>query len=291
MAVKKFSTDSSIKNSFKLSRGATSVAKPEAPTIGAVAAGATPSTQVTVAYTAATLGAAASTFTATSTPSSLTGTGSSPITVSGLTASTSYTFTVKASNANGDSPASAASSSITTSVDPVAYQSIATVTLSSNATEIEFTSIPATFKHLQIRGIARNNRATTNNNTHLQVGNGSIDTGANYTYHTIRGNGSTVTVDGLGSQVKTDYHVTPAANANANVFGAQVWDILDYANTSKYKTMRVLSGADNNSDGIIEFTSSVWQSTSAITNLKFTLSSTPSFVQYTQFALYGIKGA
>ena len=114
MATKRLSDGSSIKNSYKMGRGATSAAKPEAPTIGAATT--VNDTSATVAYTAATLGALASTFTATSTPSSLTGTGASPITVSGLTGSTNYTFTVKASNANGDSPASAASNQITTNV-------------------------------------------------------------------------------------------------------------------------------------------------------------------------------
>ena len=57
MATKRLSDGSSIKNSFKLSRGATSAAKPEAPTIGAATS--TGVTTATVAYTAATLGAAA----------------------------------------------------------------------------------------------------------------------------------------------------------------------------------------------------------------------------------------
>lgn len=112
MATKRLSDGSSVKDSFKLSRGAASVAKPEAPTIGAATQ--TGSTTATVAYTAATLGALATTFTATSNPSSITGTGASPITVSGLSGSTNYTFTVTASNANGSSTASAASNSITT---------------------------------------------------------------------------------------------------------------------------------------------------------------------------------
>jgi hypothetical protein len=68
----------------------------------------------TVAYTAATLGANASSFTATSNPGSLTGTGSSPITVSGLTSATNYIFTVTATNSNGTSAASSASNQITT---------------------------------------------------------------------------------------------------------------------------------------------------------------------------------
>ena len=116
MATKRLSDGSSLANTFKMGRGATSAAIPEAPTIGTATA-VTPST-ATVAYTAATLGALGSTFTATSNPSSITGTGASPITVSGLASETNYTFTVKASNANGDSPASSASNQITTNAAP-----------------------------------------------------------------------------------------------------------------------------------------------------------------------------
>ena len=53
-------------------------------------------------------------YTVTSSPESVTGTGaSSPITVSGLTNGTAYTFTITATNANGTSAASSASNSVT----------------------------------------------------------------------------------------------------------------------------------------------------------------------------------
>jgi hypothetical protein len=276
-----------------MSTGFSSAAIPNAPTIGTATA--TSDVAATVTYTAAVLGATGTTFTATSNPSSITGTGSSPITVTGLTASTSYTFTVTAGNANGTSAASSASNSITTSAPLSSYESIATATVGSGGqSTVEFNSIPSTFKHLQVRVIARDNRVPPSgnfNNMHLQVGNGSIDTGSNYTYHTIRGDGSSASTDGAGNSTVTDYTVIPSSTAGSNTFGAQIWDILDYANTNKYKTIRMLSGTDNNGTGLIEFSSSVWRSTSAITNLRFLLSSTPSFVQYTQFALYGIKGA
>jgi len=92
---------------------------PTAPTIGTATA--TSSTAATVSYTASSNdgGATISSYTAVSSPSGITGSlstsGSGTITVSGLSPSTSYTFTVYATNSAGNSPSSAASNSITTS--------------------------------------------------------------------------------------------------------------------------------------------------------------------------------
>ena len=86
---------------------------PGAPTIGAVSSSS--ATAASVAFTApASNGNSAITgYTVTSSPGNITGTGSSsPIAISGLTAGTSYTFTVTATNAIGTSSASSASSSL-----------------------------------------------------------------------------------------------------------------------------------------------------------------------------------
>ena len=99
---------------------------PTVPTVGAATAGAE---SATVAYTAATVGGPTTTFTALSNPGSITGSGSSsPITVSGLTAGTAYTFTVRGTNATGSSEYSSASNSIT-ALAGGAFESIATVTV------------------------------------------------------------------------------------------------------------------------------------------------------------------
>jgi hypothetical protein len=95
---------------------------PQAPTIGTATGG---SGSATVAYTAnATGGSAVTVFTATSTPGSLTGTGASPITVSGLTNGTAYTFRVTATNAFGTSVVSSASNSVTPAIPALSAWSL-----------------------------------------------------------------------------------------------------------------------------------------------------------------------
>ena len=86
---------------------------PNAPTIGTATAGAS-SASVTFTAPANVGGGAITGYTVTSSPGGFTGTGaSSPITVSGLSNFTSYTFTVVATNAFGTGPQSAASNSVT----------------------------------------------------------------------------------------------------------------------------------------------------------------------------------
>ena len=93
------------------SSSVTATTVPQAPTIGTATAG---DASATVTYTAgATGGSSVTTYTATSSPGGFTGTGSSPITVLGLANGTAYTFTVTATNANGTSLASSATSSVT----------------------------------------------------------------------------------------------------------------------------------------------------------------------------------
>jgi hypothetical protein len=169
------------------------------------------------------------------------------------------------------------------------YESIATVTVGSGgAANVEFTSIPSGFEHLQIRAIARSTRASVDNVfVNMQI---NSDTGANYSYHDLYGDGSTVAAGAITSVTQNYIQRITASTAAASIFGTFVIDILDYKNTNKYKTLKSLGGFDLNGSGQIYLVSGSWRNTNAITSLKFTSQATGDFAQYSHFALYGIKG-
>jgi len=106
------------------------VAVPGAPTVGTATQ--TGMTTATVGFTqpASNGGLAITQYRAISTPGSITGTlnqaGSGTITISGLTQSTNYTFTVRATNAIGNSAESSASNQVTTAAPPVGQQAFTT---------------------------------------------------------------------------------------------------------------------------------------------------------------------
>ena len=105
-------------NGYFVSRHRTATS-PSAPTIGTATTASATSATVTFTAPASNGGSAITSYTATSSPGGLTGTlagaTAGTITISGLTASTAYTFTVTATNSEGTSTASSASNSITTS--------------------------------------------------------------------------------------------------------------------------------------------------------------------------------
>ena len=172
------------------------------------------------------------------------------------------------------------------------YESIATVTIGSGgASNIEFSSIPATYTHLQIRLIAEGADVSGPGPMSLDVVVNS-DTGANYSRHRLYGDGSSAAADAGTSQADMFGGLVNYSASVNNIFGAAVIDILDYANTNKYKTLRSLSGYDANGSGYVMFLSGLWQSTSAITNIKiYPDNRSYTLRQHSSFALYGIKGA
>jgi hypothetical protein len=178
---------------------------------------------------------------------------------------------------------------------PTDFESIATVTVGSGGSSfVEFTSIPSTYKHLQIRATSRYT-GTQNSGAPVYMQFNS-DTGSNYSFHRFLGYANLsevgVAADARANQTYIQLGYTTGGSTTSNMFSVQVTDILQYSNTSINKTVKTLNGYDTNTDtgyrsaGVY---SGHWRSTSAITSIKI-LPDTDSWAQYSSFALYGIKG-
>jgi hypothetical protein len=166
------------------------------------------------------------------------------------------------------------------------YESIATVTLGSAASSISFSSIPSTFTNLQLRCLTKTSASGAPYAMQIRF-NG--DTGNNYAYHRLIGNGSAASSLGTTSAAQASLNYMPTS-AESNVFAGGVVDILDYTNTSKNTVHRTLGGYDANGSGYATFFSGVWLNTAAVTSITVISESGSNLAQYSSFALYGIKG-
>lgn len=164
------------------------------------------------------------------------------------------------------------------------YESIATYSPTSG-TSITFSSIPSTYKHLQVRY-----QMVTNTSFGGSLSaKFNADSGANYARHRLYGNGATVTAGGAASATQMwvgDFGL--GAHTTSPMGG--IIDIHDYASTTNNKTVRTISGVDANGTGGISLLSSLWMSTSAVTSLELFIGA-DAFKTGTVFSLYGIKGA
>jgi hypothetical protein len=167
------------------------------------------------------------------------------------------------------------------------YESIATASTTGTVSSFTFSSIPATFKHLQIRGLVT---ASSIVNAFITF---NSDTGANYSWHWVGGDGTSANTN-TGTSTNQIVGFTSFNSTSSYIGAATIMDILDYTNTSKYKTLRALNGFDDNTShaGYIPLTlsSGLWFSTVAITSITITCSGGYTFNQGSQLALYGIKG-
>lgn len=175
--------------------------------------------------------------------------------------------------------------------DPYAYKSIATVTVGSGgSSSIEFTSIPSTYTHLQIRCFGH--LSGTGNIADIIRMTFNSDTAANYSYHLLLGNGSAASAEAASGASWIYIGNYPDSYSLSSAFGVNVIDILDYKDTNKYKTSRSLYGYDFNDATYsrVGLGSGNWRSTNAITSIKLVTGLGLNFTQYSHFALYGIKG-
>jgi hypothetical protein len=172
------------------------------------------------------------------------------------------------------------------------FESIQTVTVGSGgAASISFTSIPSTYTHLQVRLMGRSaDTSVANGVDNITMSFNSDTTYTNYRSHYLNGNGTSAIAGALQLSGFYAYtgDVANSYNSNTSIYGITVIDILDYVNTNKNKTVRSLNGVDRNGSGVVNFTSSLWINTNAISTITISFIS-GTISQYSSFALYGIK--
>jgi hypothetical protein len=173
--------------------------------------------------------------------------------------------------------------------NPNSFASIATQTVTSGtASSITFSSIPQTYKHLQLRLLANNNDTGGSGVGNVRCSgffNGDT-TQTNYYNHYLYGDGYSA---GAGAE-NTAKWIMSATRNSMIAPGIAIADILDYTNTNKYKTARALWGWDNNdgNNSSVRLLSGLWSNTSAITSITITPES-GAFKAYSSFALYGVN--
>ena len=168
---------------------------------------------------------------------------------------------------------------------PSTYDKIATQTVTGSnllgTTGITFSSIPSTYTDLRL---VQNVTLTAAAIGYIQVGNGSIDTGANYSRTSLTGNGSSASSSRTSSanQIATDIaHET-------STIGIYTADFMNYSNTTTNKTVLI---RNNNTAFGTEAQVGLWRSTSAINTIKLYLDRAEYYVVGSTFTLYGIKAA
>ena len=153
--------------------------------------------------------------------------------------------------------------------------------------QINFLDIPQNYKHLHLRESSRSNRTLNPNDSVVLYFNNEIN---NYSYHDFGSDGSSVYAYGAASPGLCATQMSAADSINSNIMGVALIDILDYANTSKNKTVRCTGGVDGNGSGRVAMMSSAWLSTNEIFSIKIAPQVGTSWYQYSRFSLYGIKG-
>lgn len=167
------------------------------------------------------------------------------------------------------------------------YDALASYTVpSGGVSSITFAGLPTggQYKHLQLR-MSLKADATTNGTPQIIYNN---DTSSVYTYHHLKGDGSSASAYSPGANYGGTWYIN--GGQSADQYGAYITDILDYASTTKAKTIRTLAGFDNNGSGSIFLVSTAYMNVSnPITSLKLTVQS-GNISQYSNISLYGVKG-
>jgi hypothetical protein len=175
---------------------------------------------------------------------------------------------------------------------------IASLTSSGSTGTFTFSNIPSTFSHLQVRAFVRSTGAATYGTNDPLLMRLNSDTGNNYSQHYLVGgdgtSGTSTFSGGFGNTGSINLGWSASSTTASNVFSVSVTDILDYSNTNKNKTIRLLEGYETNSangfgNNCAWFGSNCWFNTDAVSSISIYFNNGGNFASGSRVDLYGIS--
>ena len=173
-------------------------------------------------------------------------------------------------------------------------EAIATTYMEADATSVEFTSIPSSYEHLQLRWSTKADRAGTTDNIYIRfgTGGGAADTGGNYSTHVTYGSLTTETTHLRSGSTGISAWASTGGTADSAEYGTGIVDILDYVNTNKNTALSSVGGMSGMSDyPIAAFSSGLWDATGAVDRSKLTAANSTNLVRGSEFTLYGLNSS
>lgn len=162
------------------------------------------------------------------------------------------------------------------------YDLIEEQVLSSSAASVTFSSIPSTYRDLVVEVIGTLTALASA--PYVRLGNGSVDTGSNYSTTVVDGTPVNTTESTRASN-NTFMYCSPGEMSNTTPTTSFIY-IMSYANTNVFKT--VLNRANATTDRIRAGVN-LWRSTSAV-NIVYLYPSANSFASGSTFRLWGVSG-
>jgi len=167
---------------------------------------------------------------------------------------------------------------------PATYENIATTTLTNNTTDnITFSSIANTYTDLRVILVC--SVSTSTGGAIFQV-NG--DTGTNYSFTELDGNGSTAGSYSMSNQIRI--YLNYGADTMSTIPVMFTIDSFSYAGSTN-KSFLITESNDQNGAGQVTRAVALWRSTSAITSIKLSFGGGNFFKSGATATLYGIKSA
>ena len=163
------------------------------------------------------------------------------------------------------------------------YDKIQSTTLGSAAASIDFTSIGSGYTDLRI--VWTYKAVSASNYPYLRY---NADTGNNYSFLTLYGNGTTAA--NTGSPSNSGAYLIGNAPASTTQWQMNTVDVFSYAG-STYKTLLNTYFGDVNGSGTVSYGINLWLSTAVITSIKLLFSGGSNIAAGSSATLYGIKAA